>query len=110
MQSTFDMALKNNEWRLEILHQIEEEKNDSIDVVVYDADGLIYTATLFTLKNIETLLERWRSTGECLNGKYFWAADMLIVEKLTVETIESVVDGLIESGEFYSVFSGPSNL
>lgn len=90
------------------LDEIDQE-NDNIDIKVYFADGRSYSATLFTLKNIRSLMKRYKDTGECLSGLYFYAADMVIVERLTIEVIERVVDGLIESGEYTSALRSLNN-
>jgi hypothetical protein len=77
-----------------------DEDDDNVDVKVYFGDGRTYTATIFTLKNIQSIFEKYKQTGECLSGLYFWTFDMLIVQKLTIEVIERVIADLIESGEY----------
>lgn len=79
-----------------------DEENDNVDLKVYFDDGRIYSATVFTLKNIQALLERYKETGECLSGLYFYTVDMLIVERLTIEIIERVIGDLIDTGEYKS--------
>lgn len=77
-----------------------DEEDDNVDVKVYFDDGRTYTATIFTLKNIQSIFEKYEDTGECLSGLYFWTFDMLIVKKLTIEVIERMIADLIESGEY----------
>jgi len=77
-----------------------DEEDDNVDVQVYFDDGRTYTATIFTLKNIQSIFEKYEHTGECLSGLYFWTLDMLIVQKLTMEVIERMIADLIESGEY----------
>ena len=79
--------------------------DDNVDVVVRFSDGMRFVATFFTLKNIETLLERYRSTGECANGLYFWASDVVIVERIADDVISATVSDLLASGEFVTAFS-----
>lgn len=81
--------------------------DDNVDVFVYFADGRKYVATFFTLKNIGSLMSRYRETGESAGGRYFWAADAIIVDRLDPKTIETAVADLLASGEFGSAFSGP---
>ena len=50
-------------------------------------------------------MKDYRKTGECANGSYFWTSDMLIVQKLTEQTICKTVENLLADGEFESVFS-----
>nr|WP_199001327.1 hypothetical protein [Flavobacterium sp. ASV13] len=45
-----------------------------------------------------------KQTGECLNGKYFWASDMILIDKINRESVLSVIDEMIKSGEFYTAF------
>ncbi|PQV89209.1 hypothetical protein CDT93_21660, partial [Cronobacter sakazakii] len=40
--------------------------DDNIDVEVLLDNGERYTATFFTLKNIASILERYKNSGECL--------------------------------------------
>ncbi len=77
---------------------------DNVDVEVLFDDGKRYSATFFTLENIRRLMERCHSTGECAQGRYFWASGMIIVEDLTWDTVIAAVGSLIENGEFTKVF------
>jgi len=79
--------------------------NDNTDVIIEFDSGEKYVATFFTFKNIEHLRKNYLKSGECLNGKYFWASDLLLIDKITREDIEIVIDHLLTSGEFYSVFN-----
>lgn len=76
-----------------------DPEDDNIDVEIKLASGLRYAATFFTLKNIYTLMERHSQTGECANGLYFWASDMILVKELTEDVICKAVEDLIASGE-----------
>ncbi len=71
--------------------------------VSFENDGE-WVATFFTYKNISTLAKMHRSTGECLNGRYFWATDMILVDELSRARVEQVVADLILEGDFESVF------
>lgn len=84
--------------------------DDNIDVEVKFPDGRRYTATFFTLKNIESLFKKNRETGECLSGTYLWAVEMIIVEKLERTTLTSTVKALLHDGEFESAFTRASEV
>jgi hypothetical protein len=43
-------------------------ENDNVDVYVRFEDGETYVATFFTIANVESLLERYATTGECGAG------------------------------------------
>ena len=81
--------------------------DENIDVEVVFEDGTRYVATFFTLANIKMLFEKNARTGECANGTYFWASDMIIVRALTMESVYRAVADLIASGEFEKAFAGP---
>lgn len=79
--------------------------NDNIDVFVEFETGERYVATFFTISNIQEIMKRYRSTGECNHGQYFWASDMIIVEELTETTIKETIEHLLLEGEFEDIFS-----
>ena len=79
--------------------------DDNSDVIVTLENGEKWIATFYTYKNIMTLKERHRTTGECLDGNYFWASDMILIDELTRSKIERVVKELIETEDFITAFS-----
>ena len=78
--------------------------DDNSDVIVTLSDDKRYVATFFTYDNIRTLTEKNKRTGECLSGKYFWASDMILVDRVDRDTIEKVVYDLIKDGYFDQLF------
>lgn len=84
--------------------------DDNVDVFVYFADGRKYVATFFTASNIQSIMRKDRGTGECAGGLYFWASNMIVVERLDRETIERAVADLMRSGEFEKAFDGPHSI
>jgi hypothetical protein len=83
--------------------------DENIDVEVTFDNGNRYVATFFTLENIRMLIQKYKRTGECHNGLYFWASDMIILERLTPENVQKAVVDLLEHDEFEAAFSGPFN-
>jgi hypothetical protein len=81
--------------------------DDNVDVEVVFETGEHYVATFFTIENLRSLLRKNRSTGECRNGLYTWSVNMIVVERLSKETITEIVDDLIQTKEFAAAFSGP---
>ena len=79
--------------------------DDNTDVIVTFEDGSRSVATFYTYKNITTLTEKNRKTGECLNGSYLWASDMILIDEICREKIERVIDDLVSNGEFGKAFS-----
>lgn len=90
------------EYSLSIVNGKREinETNDNIDVEIHLKDGSLYSATLFSMENITEIMESYKNTGECLNGAFFWASDMIIIQNFKLETINNIIKELVESGEY----------
>lgn len=93
-----------NSVEVRLVHRVEDKLDDNIDVVVSLADGSRWGATFFTLKNVGTLMEQYKVSGECLWGEYFWARKMILVNELSQEGIERIVAEMIRAGEFDGSF------
>lgn len=76
-----------------------DERDDNVDLEITLDDGRRFGATLFTLSNLQSLFKKNRATGECADGTYLWAANMILVEKLDQATITRTIADLIASGE-----------
>lgn len=81
----------------------EPTKDDNVDVRVELADGRAYSVTFFTIGNLVTLMARWGATGECANGLYVWAKNMIVVQEISQVVIRRVVQDLIATGDIESV-------
>lgn len=77
----------------------------SIDVIVTLLDGSRYVATFFTYESIRRITQKNQATGGSLAGKYFWASDMVLIDKIDRESIELVIQDLLQDGCFISAFS-----
>lgn len=75
--------------------------NDNVDVEIKLNNGRKFIATFFTIENIKSLLHHYQKTGECANGLYIWATDMIIVDRLTEDVIRKSIVDLINNGEIY---------
>jgi hypothetical protein len=82
--------------------------DDNIDVEIDLSDGKRYSANVFTISNIRSLMDKNKSTGECSGGLYMWSSHMILVEKLDPETIRRTIEGLVEDEELDSGSSGNS--
>ncbi len=65
------------------------------DVIFELNDGSRWVATFFTYKNIETLRKKHQLSGECLNGTYFCATDMILISEMSEEIIKAVLNELL---------------
>jgi hypothetical protein len=80
-------------------------EDDNVDVLIDISDGRLFSATFFTINNLQTLMKKCRASGECAGGIYIWAKDMVVVESISKETIQLTVSDLIGSGEIESCCS-----
>lgn len=65
------------------------------DVIFELSDGSKWSATFFTYKNIETLRKKNEQSGECLDGTYFCAADMILISEMSEEIIRAVLEEIL---------------
>jgi hypothetical protein len=92
----------HDDFTYQVIGQAWDIHDDNIDIEISLPDGRRYSATFFTLSNIESLFEKNRRTGECDSGLYLWASDMVIVRDLEQQTIERTIASLIEQDELSS--------
>ncbi|MFK0011367.1 hypothetical protein [Streptomyces sp. NPDC091027] len=76
----------------------------NVDLFVTLNDGSRWTATVFTVAEVERLMKVWAESGEALGGRFFWVSDGLIVKDPGVDSMTDVIAGLIETDEFTTVF------
>ncbi|MGW0574350.1 hypothetical protein [Streptomyces tauricus] len=76
----------------------------NVDVFVDLEDGSRWSATVFTVAEVERLMQTWAGTDEALGGRYFWVSDGLIVRDPGIDNMTQVIAGLIENDEFSTVF------
>ena len=82
----------------------QSETDDNTDVIVTFEDGASYVATFFTYDNIQSLRQKNQQTGECMHGKYFWASDMVLIDRISRTDIEAVIAYLLSEEEFEDTF------
>ena len=87
------------QFQLKVIGEAWDTVDDNIDVQIDIDDGRVFSATFFTLQNIETLFRKNAQTGECASGLYFWASEMILVKDLKMETIHRAVKDLILNNE-----------
>jgi len=81
-----------------------DELDSNTDVIVQFQDSSKWIASFFTFKNIGTLVEKNKQSGECLVGKYLWSSDMILIQKCNRNQIEEVVDHIIKENMFSVLF------
>jgi hypothetical protein len=80
-------------------------QDDNTDVIVTLEDGSRWAATFFTYRNVQTLTDKNKTTGECLAGAYFWSSNMVIIDEVSRQRIEAVIGELLKEKTFETVFS-----
>lgn len=92
---------------------MDDVNNFNTDVIVLveedDENGsrkknVKYIASFFTYANIFELQSHHIKTGEYLNGKYFYSKNMVLIDNCSIESIQAVVNHLMEEGEFREAF------
>ena len=89
-------------YKVKIINEIQNSHDDNIDVEIVFDNNERYFATFFTLKNIKTIMDRHKVSGECRHGIFFCATDMIIVEKLDESVIYQTIAELDEEGSLAS--------
>lgn len=75
------------------------------DVILTWENGERWVGSFITYKHIQTITEKFKRTGECLSGSYFWMSDMILIDIATRDRIKEVIDDLLEEEIFTTVFS-----
>jgi len=78
--------------------------NTNTDVMVSWETGERWIASFITYKQVQTLTDKNRKTGENLSGAYFWTSDMILVDEASRHRIEEIIRDLVETDYFESVF------
>ena len=78
-------------------YNIRNISNDNIDIMVAFEDETVFYATLFTVSNIQELIEKD-------NDVYFWAQNMFVVKDLKKTTIKEAIAKSIKDEYFYFIF------
>ncbi|MDQ9036380.1 hypothetical protein RFH07_07070 [Acinetobacter seifertii] len=87
-----------SEFKLLVMHELDNfnvaEQNIDFNIIV---DNIKYAGTAVTLKNIEYLMNKFRASGDCHFGRYFWQSNMLILEEMTIDCLSDVLLDIVKS-------------
>ncbi|MFF4649684.1 hypothetical protein [Streptomyces sp. NPDC001380] len=75
----------------------------NVDMWVTFTDGNRWSGTVFTLDEVQRIMDHWKGTGECLDGSYFWCWDGLIVREAGIPAMVRVIDDLVATGDYEGV-------
>jgi hypothetical protein len=85
-------------------YDYENDKHGGADIIVYLTNDDKYIASFFSYTNFEAIKEENRKSGANAGGLYFWYKNMVLVENFRTETVEEVVNHLLQVGDFTEVF------
>lgn len=85
-----------DEWKMTDTFNREDSNTDVIFELDNDSKWVV---SFFTYKNIKTLQEKNKSTGEHLNGTYFCSTDMVLISFISKELILEVINEMISRNE-----------
>ncbi len=84
-------------------YKINSFDDDNLDINLVLDNNKVYFATLFTIKNIQYLIEK-------NHDSYFWADDMIIVKDLRKDTINQIIKEVIDDNYLKVSFSKIGNI
>ncbi|OCZ52656.1 hypothetical protein A7P21_12345 [Acinetobacter seifertii] len=86
-----------SKFKILVMHELDNfnvaEQNIDFNIIV---DNIIYAGTAVTLKNIEYLMNKFRASGDCHFGRYFWQSNMLILEEMTIDCLRAALLDIIK--------------
>lgn len=83
-----------------------DETDANADVHFTLEDGTRWCAAFYTYRNLQSLAEKNRQSGECLSGAYFCADKPIFIERLRKDLIVSVLEEIIRhETDLFAVFT-----
>ncbi|GIH94120.1 hypothetical protein Psi01_47500 [Planobispora siamensis] len=83
----------------------EPESAEEADATVTLPDGTRRYATFMTLDVVGRVMDRWKSTGENLGGRYFRCSDLIVIREPGFTSMIDAVRDMIATGEIDSTCS-----
>ncbi|WP_345365414.1 hypothetical protein [Actinoallomurus liliacearum] len=83
----------------------EVDSVENVDVEVYLSDGTRWSATFMTMREIEKIMDRWRSSGENSGGRYFRSGDLVIVREAGISAMVQTMESALADGGPYSILT-----
>ena len=82
----------------------EGREGSSAIIMITLEGGEKYVGSLYTLDEVCRQNQEHKSNGEFLSGSYFWSSNMIILEKITQNSVKDVINHLLASDGFYNAF------
>lgn len=83
---------------------VDYHSDDDEEVCVTLEDGRMLYCWFFTLQKIKTIMMRHELSGESNSGTFFWATNMIIVNAINKDNMETTLKYLIEEKHDLSLF------
>ena len=77
---------------------------ETVEILLTTRSGDMYMSNFATLHFIEKILKDYRTTGDCASGTYFSMPGLVILEKITPETVKKTIDALIDELDIEDYF------
>ncbi|WP_221332080.1 polymorphic toxin-type HINT domain-containing protein [Nocardiopsis composta] len=77
----------------------EPDEVENADGWVLVPGGGEWSATFLTHREMGRVMERWRSTGECLGGAYFTCPDLVVTRRPGVREMFAAVRDMVANGD-----------
>lgn len=78
--------------------------DDSANIMITLESGEKYFGSIYTFEQVAILHSKHKNSGEFLKGSYFWSNNLVLVEEINTESIQGVINHLIETDAFYNAF------
>lgn len=88
------MIFKGKNFVIEIWKDIELSQTEDIEFYLHFNNN-IYFGWAFTISAISLIMNKDKVSGECANGSFFWATDMIIVDEITEKCLLNTISYLI---------------
>jgi hypothetical protein len=82
-----------------------EPKNDVTDAIATLDDGTRWIGTFCAFAHLEQLRANLAANGDCLEGRYLWMSDLILVDDTSRPSLEAIVRDLVSTGEYQSAMS-----
>jgi hypothetical protein len=76
---------------------------ENVDAEVTLLDGTRWSATFMSMREIESIMERWRNSGENAGGEYFHCPDLVIVRDAGVPAMVRALEYALGNQDPYSI-------
>jgi hypothetical protein len=78
---------------------------ENVDAEVTLHDGSRWSATFMSVREIQRIMDRWRTSGENAAGQYFHCGDLVSVREAGIPAMVRVLEYALANGDLYSLLT-----